>query len=124
PYYVPPSGITSINEMNRWHDSRDGQWLEAAPPDSHFSNTWLLRQKQLVEDYRPDLVYFDDAGIPFGETGLEAVSQYYNKSIEWHGDVDVVLFAKRLSAFERSLVVEDVERGFVDQIRSAPWQTD
>ena len=125
PYYVPPPGITSIAAMNRWHDARDGQWLERAPAaNSRFVQQWLLRQKQLVEDYRPDLVYFDDAGIPFGQTGLDAVAHYYDKAIDWHGDIDVVLFAKKLGAFERRAIVEDVERGFVDDVRPAPWQTD
>jgi alpha-L-fucosidase len=122
---VAPDGITSDAAMNEWHDKRDGQWLEGAPPANlRFVENWLARQKQLVEDYRPDLVYFDDAGIPFGEAGLEAVAHYYGKSIEWHGDMDVVLFAKRLGDFERRTVVEDVERGFVEDIRPQPWQTD
>jgi alpha-L-fucosidase len=125
PYYVPPSGVASGAAMNAWHDQRDGQWLESAPPaHMRFVEKWLLRQKQLVEDYRPDLVYFDDTGIPFGPTGLEAVAHYYRKATEWHGDAEVVLFAKKLGPFERRAVVEDVERGFVDGIRPEPWQTD
>jgi alpha-L-fucosidase len=124
PYYVPPDGITSAKAMSQWHDERDGQWIEAAPPaNPRFVEQWLLRQKQMVEKYRPDLVYFDDTGIPLGATGLEAVSHYYDQSAKWHGDVDVVLFAKKLGAFERRAIVEDVERGFVDDIRPEPWQT-
>ena len=56
--------------MNAWHDKRDGQWLEAAPAGNiRFVEKWLLRQKQMVEDYRPDLMYFDDTGVPFGADG-------------------------------------------------------
>ena len=125
PYYVPPDGITSAQAMTAWHDQRDGQWIEAAPPaNRRFVDKWLLRQKQMVEDYRPDLLYFDDSGLPFGETGLEAVAHYYRKAAEWHGEPDVVLFAKKLGAVERRAIVEDVERGFVDEIRAEPWQTD
>jgi alpha-L-fucosidase len=119
PYYVPPDGIASAEAMNAWHDQRDGQWLESAPPaNMRFVEKWLLRQKQLVEDYRPDLVYFDDTGIPFGSAGLEAVAHFYAHTPEG------VLFAKRLGAYERRAIVEDVERGFVDEIRAEPWQTD
>jgi alpha-L-fucosidase len=119
PYYVPPDGIASAAAMNAWHDQRDGQWIEAAPPaNMRFADKWLLRQKQMVEDYRPDLVYFDDAGIPFGKTGLEAVAHFYEHAPEG------VLTAKRLGALERRAIVEDVERGFVDDIRAEPWQTD
>jgi alpha-L-fucosidase len=125
PYYVPPDGITSAAAMTAWHDQRDGQWIEAVPPSNmRFVDKWLLRQKEIVEKYRPDLVYLDDSGVPFGTVGLEAVAHYYAKAREWHGDIDVVLFAKKLGALERRAIVEDVERGFVDDIRPEPWQTD
>jgi alpha-L-fucosidase len=125
PYYVPPDGIASAKAMTAWHDQRDGQWIEAAPPaNMRFVEQWLKRQKDMVETYRPDLVYFDDTGIPFGPAGLEAVAHYYNNAAEWRGDVDVVLFAKRLGELERRAIVEDVERGFLDEIRPVPWQTD
>ncbi|MES2120779.1 MAG: alpha-L-fucosidase [Pseudomonadota bacterium] len=125
PYYVAPDGITSAQAMNAWHDERDGQWIEVAPPaNPRFVEKWRMRQKEMVEKYRPDLFYFDDSGIPFGETGLEAVRHYYEQAVQWRGSADVVLFAKKLGAFERRFIVEDVERGFVDQIRPEPWQTD
>jgi alpha-L-fucosidase len=125
PYYVPPDGITSAAEMNSWHDKRDGQWLEAAPPGNKcFVDKWLLRQNQIVDDYRPDLVYFDDTGLPLGQTGLDAAAHYYNQALKWRGKVDVVVFGKKLEGVQRRAIVEDVERGFVDEIRSEPWQTD
>ena len=125
PYYVPPDGITSAAEMNAWHDKRDGQWLEAAPPGNmQFVEKWLLRQNQIVDDYRPDLVYFDDTGLPLGQTGLDAAAHYYNQALKWRGDVDVVVFGKKLLGLQRRAIVEDVERGFLDEIRPEPWQTD
>ena len=125
PYYVPPAGIGSIAAMNAWHDKRDGQWLEGAPQaNMAFVRNWLLRQMDLVEKYRPDLVYFDNYGIPFGQAGLDAVAHYYNHSLRRRGAIDVVLTAKRLSAYERRAIVEDVERGYLGEIRPEPWQTD
>lgn len=125
PYYVPPDGITSAQEMNEWHDTRDGQWLESAPPaNPQFVNQWLLRQKQMVEDYKPDLVYFDDTGLPLGQAGLDAAAHFYNQALSWRGEVDVVLFGKKLEGLQRRAIVEDVERGFLNEIRPEPWQTD
>jgi len=125
PYYVPPDGIESASDMNEWHDKRDGQWLESPPPaNKRFVEQWLLRQKQLVEDYGPDLVYFDDTGLPLGQAGLAAAAHYYNESLSRRGELDVVLFGKKLNALQRRAIVEDVERGFVDDIRPEPWQTD
>jgi alpha-L-fucosidase len=99
--------------------------MEFAPPQNPgFVRKWLLRQTDLVEKYRPDLVYFDDYRLPFDQTGIDAVAHYYNKAIEWHGAADVVLTAKRLSSFQRHGIVEDVERGFLADIQPVPWQTD
>jgi len=121
PYYVPPDGITSDQAMMDWHAKRDGQWIEAAPPaNPAFVRNWLLRQNQIVDDYRPDLMYFDDTGLPLGQAGLDAAAYFYNRS----GTGEGVLFGKKLDALQRGAIVEDVERGFVDEIRDVPWQTD
>ncbi|GAA0331695.1 alpha-L-fucosidase [Sphingomonas oligophenolica] len=122
--FVPPDGIGSIESMNAWHDVHDGRWLEGSPPaPAGFAEKWLARQKELVEKYRPDLVYLDDTQLPFGSTGLEALAHYYAQSQAWHGKVDVVLTAKLLSAYQRRAMVEDIERGFSDRLRAEPWQT-
>jgi alpha-L-fucosidase len=124
PSFAPPDGIDSITEMNAWHDARDGQWLEHAPPQNpRFVRHWLQRQIDLVEKYNPDLVYMDDYRLPFGQTGIDAVAHYYNHSLARSGGVDVVLTAKQLSHYQRYGIVEDVERGFLDEIRPQPWQT-
>jgi alpha-L-fucosidase len=125
PVHVPPAGIDSIAAMNAWHDARDGQWLEHAPQQNRrFVAKWALRQTDLIEKYRPDLVYLDDYRVPFGQIGIDAVAEYYNRSLDWHGAIDVVLTAKRLSPYQRHAIVEDVERGFLADIQPLPWQTD
>jgi alpha-L-fucosidase len=124
PSFVPPDGIATVAAMNAWHDAHDGQWLEDVPPaHAAFARGWLARQMDLVEKYRPDLVYLDDSGLPFGATGLAAATHYYAANARWHGRMDGVLTAKRLNEVQRRGVVEDVERGFVDDLRAAPWQT-
>ena len=124
PTYVPPDGLPTAQAMNAWHDKRDGQWLEDVPPQRQaFADRWLRRQKDLVERYRPDMVYFDDYQIPFGRRGLEAVKHFYDGSVRWHGEMGVVT-AKRLTGLQKNVIVEDVERGFVADIQPQPWQTD
>jgi alpha-L-fucosidase len=109
--------------MNAWHDQRDGQWIEAAPPfNPEFVRKWSLRQKQIVDDYRPDLVYFDDSGLPLGQAGLDAAAYIYNSAAARGGDA--VIFGKKLQGGQRRAIVEDVERGWVGDIRELPWQTD
>ncbi|WP_116090502.1 alpha-L-fucosidase [Sphingomonas crusticola] len=124
PWYAAPDGITSIKAMDAWHDAHDGQWIETAPPaPARFVANWLARQQELVEKYRPDMVYLDDTGVPFGAAGLEALAHYYAKSTEWHGKVDVVVTAKKLTQDQRGALMEDIERGYSDHLRAEPWQT-
>jgi alpha-L-fucosidase len=124
PYYVAPDGITSAQEMLKWHDQRDGQWLEGVPTGNiAFVEKWLRRQKQIVEDYKPDLMFMDHAGVPFGDYGLEAVAHYYNKAIEWHGSPDVIMTGGVLDKFAQRAITWNVERGVLDDILDVPWQT-
>ena len=124
PTYVPPDGIDSAQAMHAWHEERDGKWLQDVPPGRRaFAEKWLLRQTDLVEKYRPDMVYFDDHQLPFGQIGLNAVAHFYAKSMEWRGDMGVVT-AKRLTELQTRAIVQDVERGFVAGTMAQQWQTD
>ncbi|UZK70292.1 alpha-L-fucosidase [Sphingomonas sp. S1-29] len=121
---APPDGFSSIAQMEAWTAATSGRWMEFAPAaNPGFVTSWLARQKTLIERYNPDLVYFDDYGLPFGSVGLEALAHYYNHSVRRTGRTDVVLTAKVLSAFQRQAMVEDIERGFSDRLRDEPWQT-
>ena len=73
--------------MNAWHDKRDGQWLEDAPPrNPAFVDKWLLRQKQIWSRITgPTSSISTIPGCRSGKHGLEAVAHYYNQAIDWHG---------------------------------------
>ena len=123
-HIVIPEGIDSIAAMDKWHADHDGQWVEHGPAnDPGYGRQWLMRQMDLVAQYQPDFCYFDDTGLPLGQYGLEAAADYYNRSIEWHGKIDVVLTGKLLKPYQRNGIVEDIERGFSDHLRPDPWQT-
>jgi alpha-L-fucosidase len=69
-------------------------------------------------------MYFDDTGLPLGQAGLNAAAHFYNHALSSRGAADVVVFGKKLEGIQRRAIVEDVERGFLDEIRPEPWQTD
>jgi alpha-L-fucosidase len=78
-----------------------------------------------MASYRPDLVYFDNTGLPLGQAGLDVAAWYYNASRQWHdGRLEGVVNAKGLTDNQRPALVEDIERGFSEGIRPLPWQTD
>ncbi len=120
-----PDGISSIAEAQQWHEMNDRIWDEYPPiANPAFVHHWFLRCKDLIDSYKPDLVYFDDFDLPLGQTGLDIAAHYYNSSIKWHGKLDSVLTIKAVVPQHRAAVVEDVERGFRADIEPHPWQTD
>jgi alpha-L-fucosidase len=123
---VPPDGIASIQAMDAWHEKNDRVWTEEPPANNPaFVRQWALRCRDLIDQHRPDLIYFDNEGLPLGQAGLDMAAYYYNASLGWHGGkLEVVINGKRLPEEHRKAVVEDVERGFNAVIQPNPWQTD
>jgi alpha-L-fucosidase len=125
PSIVMPDGLHSAKEVNEWHEKNTGQWTEEPPANNpSFVKRWFLRCKDLVDSYKPDFVYFDDFGLPLGQTGLDMVAHIYNSDLKAHkGKINVVVTAKQLKGDQNKGVVEDFERGFVDSTKTHPWQT-
>ncbi|HTQ57631.1 MAG TPA: alpha-L-fucosidase [Bryobacteraceae bacterium] len=98
-------------------------WNADGIPDS-WRRHWLARITDLVDQYQPDLLYTDGA-LPFEEYGLRLVSHHYNESARRHGGkCEAVYTSKRREDCEVGTCVLDVERGIVDKIWPAAWQTD
>jgi len=81
----------------------------------------------LINKYKPDLLYFDDTALPLwpaSDAGLRIAAHYYNTSAKDHnGVVNNVIFGKILTPAQKQALVWDVEMGSPDQIQETPWQT-
>ena len=123
---VIPSGFNSVDSMARWHEANDRPWSERIPEmNPQFAKNWFLRCKQLVDDYHPDLLYFDDEhDLPLEHYGLEIAAHMYNQSMRMNGGRnEAVINAKRLTEEQQRGVVMDCERGAFADISPRPWQT-
>ncbi|HLK31381.1 MAG TPA: alpha-L-fucosidase [Puia sp.] len=97
--------------------------LETETPSPEYMNDWLLRCTELVNNYKPQLFWFDwwieqPAMDPYRKS---FASFFYNKGLEW--DKGVVLNYKNIS-FPDEAAVLDLERGKLGGIRKLAWQTD
>lgn len=81
---------------------------------------YFLRAKDLIDNYHPDLLYFDQGSLPRGEAGPYIAAHLFNDSIKEHGTNEAVLTIKGL----RNYAVPDTERGVVSLKQPYPWQTD
>ena len=122
---VMPDGIKSIKEANAWHEKGDRKWHEEYPVEAPaFADNWFLRCQDLVDSYKPDLLYFDDSELPLGQRGLDIAAHFYNSSIRDKGHVDVVVTAKDILPNHVGAFTLDIERGKTNDIYPTPWQSE
>jgi alpha-L-fucosidase len=101
-----------------WHNRH---WQPV--PDTAFLDDWLARCKEIVENYAPQVFYFDwwiEQAI-FEPYIQQFAAYYYNRARE-RGQ-EVVLNYKH-GAFPEGTAVYDIERGKLREIRPQAWQTD
>jgi alpha-L-fucosidase len=120
-----PKGLATIKEANDWHAQNDRKWTEDPPPHNQaFVDRWFLRCQDLIDKYHPDLLYFDNSGLPLGQAGLDIAAHYYNANTRLRGKLEAVLNTKQLPDERKGTMVLDIERGRADRILPEPWQTD
>jgi alpha-L-fucosidase len=96
---------------------------ENETPSAEHMNDWLLRCTELVNNYQPQLFWFDwwieqPAMDPYRKS---FAAYYYNKGVEWNKGV---VINYKNSAYPDGIAVLDLERGKLAGIRKLPWQTD
>lgn len=120
----------SLSEESWNNDSIGKQWdwgNGCSVPSKAYCEKFFNRTIDLINQYNPDLLYFDDTALPLwpiSDAGLKIAAHYYNKSIQQKGSLQVALFAKVLNEQQRKCMVWDIERGQSNSIEPLPWQTD
>lgn len=142
---VPYDGnITKADGKGTWWEGLDPQDLYAqnhAPAKSYdwdwgssvttptkaYCEAFYNRTVDLINQFNPDLIYFDDTGLPLyqvSDAGLKIAAHYYNHNMKTHnGKLEGVLFGKVLTEEQKKCMVWDVERGAPDKSQALPWQT-
>ena len=103
-------------------DSNNYNWEEdkVVTPDQAYCDKLYNRTVQLIDDYDPDMVYFDDTYLPLwpvSDAGLKIVAHGYNRRS------DMIFTGKVLTPWQKETILWDVERGAPDAIQELPWQT-
>ena len=92
-------------------------------PTEEFLEDWLLRCCEIVDQYRPKIVYFDwwiqhSAFKPYIK---KFAAYYYNRAHEWGQEVVITY---KHDAFMFGTAVVDIERGQFAEAKPYFWQTD
>ncbi len=90
--------------------------------NEHSRRDWLTHMYELIDQYKPELLYFDwtVGKKPFQETFYKFMAYYYNNALDWGKEVVV----NTKFGYGDNIQVFDIERGKSDQIKPYPWQTD
>ena len=131
---LDPQELYAQNHALSENTSNDGeihkQWDWGSGvniPSKEYCKIFLDRTIDLIDQYNPDLIYFDDTALPLwpiSDAGLKIAAHFYNKSIKEKGSLQAVLFGKILDEQQRKCMVWDIERGQSNNIEPLPWQTD
>ena len=91
-------------------------------PDEEFNKRWHSRVMEVVDKYRPDLIWFDNKLDLIDSTyRLDFLSQYYNRAMEWDREVVVTYKFHDLKPWAGVL---DLERARMSERKDFPWLTD
>lgn len=95
---------------------------QAAGQSPAFLEEWLRRNQELVDKYRPQMVFFDNGVNPrrFDDVKLRFAAYYYNRAAEWGLDASVTTKSDAYLAG----TVKDYERGRPTGIAEQFWQCD
>jgi alpha-L-fucosidase len=130
PYIQRDPLLTDLYLLPYYDDNRAD--TEEAP--TWWKEFWLLKQKELIDNYEPDYLYLDSA-VPFagsdrGRTGMRLFAYFYNTNMARHdGKLEGVLTHKgdkgpKRAPYFPDIATLDIERGKSGHIRPQPWQTD
>ena len=132
--YDPQELYAQRHEPSKnWQDigaihSQWGWGNGASLPSEEFKMKFQNRVLQCINDYRPDILYFDDTVLPFygcdDQIGLNILAHYYNRSAKQNGgQQSVVAMGKILEEYHKEAMMWDVERGVPDRPQEEYWQT-
>lgn len=129
---VPYDGkLTKADGKGTWWEGMDPQELyeqrheKGVRPDSIYRLKFFNRTKDLIDKYKPDLLYFDDSRLPLGEAGLSIAAHFYNANRQWHKGIQQgVITSKDLSPVQQKAIVNDLERNMTTDLLKTVWQKD
>ncbi len=92
-------------------------------PSAEFLEDWLVRTVEIIDNYKPQVLYFDwwiqhDSFKPYL---LKLIAYYYNSAIQWNKEV-TVCYKHDALAFGSGVI--EIERGKFKEAKSFYWQTD
>jgi alpha-L-fucosidase len=119
-FYGPATATPNSDphDRSKWHDK---DWRPR--PDGKFMEDWLARSCEIVDRYRPQVMWFDwwiEQAV-FEPYMQRFAAHYYNRGVEWGLGVAINY---KYEPFTPDTAVFDIERGQATEMLPYFWQTD
>ncbi|MEJ2147828.1 MAG: alpha-L-fucosidase, partial [Acidobacteriota bacterium] len=129
---VPYDGHLTLEDgKGQWWQGYDPQQLYGRKhgihedPDEAYVRNFYDRVRDLIDQHDPDLLYFDNGGLPLGWAGMNICAYFYNHNLRTHGGkMEAVLNVKHVPDEQAKAVVADYERGVTNRIMPYAWQSE
>lgn len=129
--YDPQELYAQNHERSRNWQNVSSMWdwnNGASLPSEEYKQKFQNRVLELINDYDPQMIYFDDTAMPFygcdDKIGQNILAHYYNTSAAANGGTpNVVVTGKQLDSDQKDYMMWDVERGIPDRMQKEYWQT-
>ncbi len=112
------------NIHKNWHWTNIGG---VTFPDRKYTENIYNRTIDLINRYKPDLLYYDDTLLPlypFSDGSLKMVAHLYNSSMAWNnGKNQAVVTGKVMTKdYQKKAMIWDIEKGTPNEIQTHAWQ--
>lgn len=125
--YDPQDLYAQNHALSKNNRAWDWELDQVTTPDQAYCDKFYNRTAQLIHDYNPDVVYYDDTYMPLwpvSDAGLKLAAYLYNYNMSKNGGSNqAVMTGKVMNDWQKQTLVWDVERGAPDSIQEIPWQT-
>ncbi|TFG50422.1 MAG: alpha-L-fucosidase, partial [Candidatus Brocadiia bacterium] len=129
---VPYDGADPNYRDFYFEPNEDTNEKQPKNPPEHWRREWKMRMFDLIDNYKPDFLYFDGC-VPFqgddnGKTGFEVIAHLYNQNMLWHGGrQEAVMTIKKFTdhgVYVEGITTLDMEWNRAETLLAEPWQTD
>ena len=112
-----------VHNWPEWYKlSADDLAFKEEQVSKEFEDKWFAKLKEVIDNYHPDIIWFDGSLDRMGESSiLKFFAYYFNKEKEWDKNVVVVFKGWDVPP---NLAVNDLELGNEGDLTRHIWMTD
>ncbi len=122
--YVDSSNVTHVLNRQDFYRPDLKTFSDGNDAMTHFLDDWYQRNTELIDNYHPDLIWFDNGINPRVLDPLKEkiAAYYYNQAKTWAGSPQVTITGKSDSYLAGA--TEDYEKSIPTSLQAVPFQVE